>query len=93
MRNYITNCLSQLFPIPRHEHLYDVKVKVRQQKPIQYCVRAGMDYRTGLPGPGQGAHVLDFVFVNITGGSNVSLICGWKLCILLHVQAQGPMVS
>src|SRR4029434_3028633 len=41
-----------------------------------------MDYRTGLPGPGQGAHLLDFVFVNITGGSNVSLICGWKLCIL-----------
>ena len=40
---------SQLFPIPRDE--YDVKVKVRQQKEIQYCVRAGMDYRTGLPGP------------------------------------------
>src|SRR4029434_3097374 len=95
---------SQLFPIPRDE--YDVKVKVRQQKEIQYCVRTGMDYRTGLPGPrahelrGGGGKpeplrevavinfaccqlFLDFIFVNIRGGLNVSLICGWKRCILL----------
>src|SRR4029434_1327253 len=32
---------------------------------------------------------LDFVFVNIRGGLNVSLICGWKRCILLHVLTHG----
>src|SRR4029434_7219959 len=92
-----------------------VKVKVRQQKEIQYCVRAGMDNRTGQPGPR--AHelsrggpkqerlcevavinfaccqlFLDFVFVNIRSGFNVSLICGWKRCILLHVLTHGFII-
>src|SRR4029434_113324 len=89
----ITN--SQLFPIPPDE--YDVK-----QKEIQYCVRAGMDYRTGLPGQSLcvksllltslACLFLDFVFVNISGGLNVSLICSWKRCILLHVPTHGFII-
>src|SRR4029434_8429248 len=75
-----------------------------------------MDYRTGLPGPGPGAHelrgppkpeplrevavihfaccqlFLEFVFVNIRSGLNVSLICGWKRCILLHVLTNGFII-
>ena len=35
---------------------------------------------------------LDFVFVNIRGGLNVSLICGWKRCILLHVLTHGFII-
>src|SRR4029434_8842483 len=35
---------------------------------------------------------LDFVFVNIRVGLNVSLICGWKPCILLHVLTHGFII-
>ena len=35
---------------------------------------------------------LDFVFVNIRSGLNVSLICGWKRCILLHVLTNGFII-
>ena len=35
---------------------------------------------------------LDFIFVNIRGGLNVSLICGWKRCILLHVLTHGFII-
>src|SRR4029434_6033253 len=31
-------------------------------------------------------------FVNIRGGLNVSLICGWKWCILLHVLTHGFLI-
>src|SRR4029434_3009447 len=64
-----------------------------------------MDYRTGLPGPTpeplrEVAVInfaccqlfLDFVFVNIRSGLNVSFICGWKQCILLHVLTNGFII-
>ena len=35
---------------------------------------------------------LDFLFVNIRSGLNVSLICGWKRCILLYVLTNGFII-